>query len=375
MMDHAVLKYWMALKSIAGIGNVLFPALLERFGSAPAVFDASVSDLKEVEGVSKETALAIVDFKDWDKVKAELELIKKYHFNIVTYHDDLYPQQLLNIYDRPPYIYVGGKLMKEDINIAIVGSRAASTYGKYTTERISRELALQGITVVSGMARGIDSAAHRGAITAHGRTIAILGSGLDVIYPPENKSLFADILQTGAVISEFPLGTPPRPSNFPARNRIISGMSYGVVIVEAGEKSGSLITARLALEQGREVFAVPGSIDSSGSRGTHKLIKQGAKLIENTDDILEEILPQIERTTPLQTPSVSPFPEINEERFKSSSAVEQKILSLMSPKRIHIDDLISFSGLTSGDVLRTVTTLELKGMIQQYPGKFFTIKK
>ena len=200
----------------------------------------------------------------------------------------------MNIYDRPAFLYVRGNLNKDDINIAVVGSRQASTYGKYTTEKISRELALKGLTIVSGMARGLDSAAHRGALTAHGRTVAVLGSGLDVIYPPENKKLFADIIQNGAVISEFPLGTPPRSTNFPARNRIISGMSYGVVIVEAGEKSGSLITARLALEQGREVFAVPGSIDTAGSRGTNKLIKQGAKLIENVDDILEEILPQLE---------------------------------------------------------------------------------
>lgn len=373
-MNDDVLKYWMALQSIAGIGNVLFPALLERFGSAPAVFDASVSDLKAVEGISKKTASAIADFKGWEKVQAELELIKKYHFNIVTYQDELYPQQLLNVYDRPPYIYVGGTLMKEDVNIAMVGSRVASTYGKYTTEKISRELALKGITVVSGMARGIDSAAHRGAITAHGRTIAILGSGLDVIYPPENKQLFTDIIQNGAVISEFPLGTPPRSSNFPARNRIISGISYGVVIVEAGEKSGSLITARLALEQGREVFAVPGSIDSAGSRGTNKLIKQGAKLTENTDDILEEILPQIEQTMPRKVPSVPAAAVVTVEKPESLNAVEQTVLGLISKKRMHIDDLISASGLSSGEMLSVVTMMELRGMLQQHPGKFFSKK-
>ncbi len=294
-MNDEILKYWIALKSIKGIGHVSFPALVDRFGSPAAVFGASVSDLQQTEGISRQIAEAIVHFRGWDNVKAELELIRKNDVTIVTYEDELYPGQLLNIYDRPPYIYVRGNLSREDINLAIVGSRAASTYGKYTTERISRDLALQGVTVVSGMARGIDSSAHRGAITAHGRTVAILGSGLDVIYPPENKKLFADIVENGAVVSEFPLGTPPRSTNFPARNRIISGISYGVVIVEAGEKSGSLITARLALEQGREVFAVPGSIDSAGSRGTNKLIKQGAKLIENTEDILEEILPQIER--------------------------------------------------------------------------------
>jgi DNA processing protein len=224
-----------------------------------------------------------------------LELINKNNITVITDRDESYPENLFNIYDRPPLLYIKGNLQKEDINIAIVGSRLASTYGKFITERISRELAMKGITIVSGMARGIDSAAHRGAIAAQGRTVAVLGCGLDIIYPPENKNLFSDIVQNGAVISEYPPQTQPLSAHFPARNRIISGISYGVVVVEAGEKSGSLITARLALEQGREVFAVPGSIDSVGSRGTNKLIKQGAKLIENIDDILEDILPQLDR--------------------------------------------------------------------------------
>jgi DNA processing protein len=373
-MTQNNLKYWIALKSVNGIGNVNFPALVDKFGSLPAVFAASVQGLKEIKGISSPLASAIVNFKDWDKIGRELELLDKQKISIITYQDELYPQKLLNIYDRPPFIYVLGSLNKDDINIAIVGSRMASTYGKYTTEKISRELALKGITIVSGMARGIDSAAHRGAITAHGRTIAILGSGLDVIYPPENKKLFADITENGAVISEFPLGTPPRSSNFPARNRIISGMSYGVVIVEAGEKSGSLITARLALEQGREVFAVPGSIDSAGSRGTNRLIKQGAKLIENTDDILEEIIPQIERTTALKTPSVSVSDEIPVKRFESLNDIELKIIGFVSKKNIHIDDLISTTGLTSAEILGALTNMELKGIIQQHRGKFFSLK-
>lgn len=374
-MDYEILKHWIALKSIKGIGFVSFAALVDRFGSPSAVFGASVFDLQQTDGISSRIATAIVSFKDWDNVKAELQLIRRNGVNIITYKDELYPQQLLNVYDRPPFIYVRGNLSKEDINIAIVGSRAASTYGKYTTERISRELALKGVTVVSGMARGIDSSAHRGAIAAHGRTVAILGSGLDVIYPPENKKLFAEIIENGAVISEFPLGTPPRSTNFPARNRIISGMSYGVVIVEAGEKSGSLITARLALEQGREVFAVPGSIDSAGSRGTNKLIKQGAKLIENTDDILEEILPQIEQKKPAITSSPSDFPESANPPVEKLNETEQKIFDFVSTKRIHIDDLISLTGFSSADILSTLTTMELKGIIRQHPGKFFSVEK
>jgi len=374
-MNSDKLKYWIALKYIAGIGNITFPALMDKFGSLPAIFNAPVSQLKEIRGISKEIANAITGFRDWDKVKEELELIDKNKINIITYQDELYPAKLMNIYDRPPFLYVRGNLNKNDVNIAVVGSRLASTYGKYTTERICRELALKGLTIVSGMARGIDSTAHRGALTAHGRTIAVLGSGLDVIYPPENKKLFAEIIENGAVISEFPLGTPPRSTNFPTRNRIISGMSYGVVIVEAGEKSGSLITARLALEQGREVFAVPGSIDAVGSRGTNKLIKQGAKLIENTDDILEEILPQVERTIVLKPHSIANSKVIAAKSSEILSAVDQKIIGFISGDRVHIDDLISSTGLSSADILSTLTTLELKGIVQQHPGKFFSKKK
>jgi len=374
-MNYDIFKYWIALKSIAGVGNITFPALVDEFGSLPAIFAAPVSKLSETPGISQNIATAISGFKGWDKVKVELEFLSKNDINIITYQDELYPVKLMNIYDRPPFLYVRGNLNKNDTNIAIVGSRLASTYGKYTTERISRELALKGLTIVSGMARGIDSVAHRGALTAHGRTIAVLGSGLDVIYPPENKKLYADIIQNGAVISEFPLGTPPRSANFPTRNRIISGMSYGVVIVEAGEKSGSLITARLALEQGREVFAVPGSIDAAGSRGTNKLIKQGAKLIENTDDILEEILPQFERTIVLRPPSASNPEVVAVKNTETLSAVDQKIIGFVSGSRVHIDDLISSTGLSSADILSALTTLELKGMVRQYPGKFFSLKK
>ena len=375
IMNYDILKYWIALKSIAGVGNITFPALVDKFGSLPAIFTAPVSKLMETPGISKNIATAIAGFKNWDKVKEELELLDKNEINIITYQDDLYPAKLMNIYDRPPFLYVRGNLNKDDINIAIVGSRLASTYGKYTTEKISRELALKGLTIVSGMARGIDSVAHRGALTAHGRTIAVLGSGLDVIYPPENKKLFAEIIENGAVISEFPPGTPPRSANFPTRNRIISGMSYGVVIVEAGEKSGSLITARLALEQGREVFAVPGSIDAAGSRGTNKLIKQGAKLIENTDDILEEILPQIERTIVLKPHSIANSEAIAAKSSEIFSAVDQKIIDFISGGRVHIDDLISSTGLSSADILSALTTLELKGIRSAASGKVFFPEK
>ena len=256
-MNPEDLKYWLALMSVEGVGDTLFGPLLERFGSPAAVFSASVHELAGVPKMSKKISQTILAFNDWDGILRQIDGLNKAGIRIVTFLDESYPRHLLNVYDRPVLLYVAGHLHSDDISIAIVGSRHASTYGKYTTDRISRELALRGATIVSGMARGIDSCAHRGALAANGRTIAVLGSGLDVIYPPENKKLFEAIVEQGAVISEYPPGTQPLPFHFPARNRIISGMSYGVLVVEAGEKSGSLITAKLAMEQGREVFAIP----------------------------------------------------------------------------------------------------------------------
>ncbi len=372
-MDYNKLKYWLALKSIAGIGNIVLPALIDTFGNLEAIFSASASQLQAVPGITKKAAAGITVFKDWDIINKDLELVENAGINIITYQDELYPAKLLEIYDRPPLLYVKGNLKNDDINIAIVGSRLASTYGKYTTEKISRELVLHGITVVSGLARGIDSAAHRGALTAQGRTIAVLGTGLDIIYPPENKKLFAAIGENGAVVSEYPLGTPPRACNFPARNRIISGMSYGVVVVEAGEKSGSLITARLALEQGREVFSVPGSIDSPGSRGTNKLIKQGAKLIENTVDILEEILPQLEKTKIPEILSVSGKKTGTVENNENLNSIDRQIIALLSNSQLHIDELINTTGLAPADVLSSLMKMELNGIIKQYPGKLFSL--
>lgn len=372
-MDYDKLTYWLALKSIAGIGNVGFIALTDNFGTPQAVFSATATELQTVPGITKKAAAGITAFRDWERINKYLDFVENAGINIVAYKDELYPAKLLEIYDRPPLLYTKGSLKKDDLNISIVGSRLASTYGKYTTERLSRELALLGATVVSGMARGIDSAAHRGALTAQGRTIAVLGSGLDIVYPPENKKLFAEICEKGAVVSEFPLGTPPRACNFPARNRIISGMSYGVVVVEAGEKSGSLITAKLALEQGREVFAVPGSIDSAGSRGTNKLIKQGAKLIENTDDILEEILPQLEKPKTQESLSISTQDTCHVQKNYDFKSIDRQIIALLSEKSLHIDDLINTTGLAPGDILSSLMKLELNGIIQQHPGKYFSL--
>jgi DNA processing protein len=371
------LKYWLALKFVDGVGNIGFKNLIEAFGSPKNVFDATTVDaLKRIPGIGWKTALKIKQFKDWQRVDREIELTDRSGVSILTANSLLYPKNLLNIYDFPPLLYVKGTLIEEDINVAVVGSRMAGTYGKFTAERLSRELVLHGITIVSGMARGIDSAAHRGALAGKGRTIAVLGSGIDIVYPPENKKLSERISDNGAVITEFPFTTPPNGPNFPARNRIISGLSLGVVIVEAGNKSGSLITARLALEQGREVFAVPGSIDSPGSRGGHKLIRQGAKLIENINDILEEILPQVDNMPGTRDQGkILPAPPLQKgerEGFPSDlDDTQSAVLNLISNKQMGVEAIIAETGFKAGDVLSALLTLEMQGHIEQLPGKIF----
>jgi DNA processing protein len=390
-MHQNDLKYWLALKSIEGVGNIGFKNLLDALGTPRNVFHATFHTLTVVPGIGRKTTAHIKDFNDWRTIEDELEHVKKNGAQIITYQDPLYPKSLLNIYDFPVFLYVKGSLKEDDVNIAVVGSRLASTYGKYSTERLCRELVLKGITIVSGLARGIDSSAHRGALTGGGRTIAVLGCGLDIVYPSENEKLFEEIVSHGAVITEFPYGTPPNAPNFPARNRIISGLSLGVVVVEANEKSGSLITARLALEQGREVFAVPGTIDSAGSRGTHKLIKEGAKLIENVYDILDEILPQVEKTGTAviskgekgAVPDLSThFSDSRDKRDEQDTKVfsgltdnENTVFKALSLQAIDVDGIITATGFTSPEVLNILLTLELRGIIKQLPGKKYIIEE
>ncbi|MBU1150378.1 MAG: DNA-processing protein DprA [Pseudomonadota bacterium] len=386
-MDEDTLKYWIALKAVEEVGCVGFRTLLKAFSSPKAVFSASAQTLKVIPGIGPKTADHIRAFSDWGMAEREVALAGKLGIAIVTFEDPLYPKNLLNIYDFPPFLYVKGSLCPEEIPVAVVGSRVASAYGRYTTERLSRELALKGITIVSGLARGIDAAAHRGALAGKGRTIAVLGCGLDVIYPPENEKLADDITARGALVTEFPFGTPPNAPNFPARNRIISGISFGVVVVEAGEKSGSLITARLAAEQGRSVFAVPGAIDTAGSRGTNRLIKQGAKLIENVDDILEEILPQTvcppvlsEKQPRIPMPDAT---QLDPETMNAPPAAdiaglgetERKLFALVPQKPVEIDTLIITSGFAPQEVLNGLLILELRGLIRQLPGKMFVRKE
>ncbi|MGD8970548.1 MAG: DNA-processing protein DprA, partial [Desulfobacterales bacterium] len=280
---------WFLMKSVPGIGSHLFKRLIDRFGSPQGALQAAEQDLQVIEGMNRTLVRRMKTHRIQPSVRQDMALAAQKSVRIVTMTDPDYPALLLQIPDPPPFLYVRGTLASEYKAVAVVGSRIATRYGLSTAVRLGAELAACGVTVVSGMARGIDTAAHEGALQSGGRTIAVLGSGLAEVYPAENRKLFQSIVRNGAVLSEFPMLTKPEPHNFPIRNRIISGMSYGTVIVEASKKSGSLITARLAAEQNREVFAVPGSVQSFKSIGTHTLIKQGAKLVENAQDVLEEI--------------------------------------------------------------------------------------
>jgi DNA processing protein len=365
-MEH--LLPWFVLKSIPGIGNHLYKRLIDRFHSPDSALEASYDDLVTIDGLSGRLAQAIKTCRIPRTVQNELDLALKKNVRIVTLNDSNYPSLLREIPDPPPYLYVYGALAQTPNAIAMVGSRNATDYGLTTTKRLSRDLAAMGIPIVSGMAKGIDTAAHEGALMAKGKTLAVLGSGLGKIYPPENERLYHRIMEAGAVISEFPFYAEPDAHHFPMRNRIISGLSLGTVIVEATLRSGSLITARLAAEQNREVFAVPGSIHSFKSTGTHTLIKQGAKLVEHAQDILEELQ--------LQTDS---RPETNEPRSRklsmppSLSSAERHVLDSLDPYPVHIDDIARSLGRETGEVLGILLQLELKGNVKQSSGKFFSL--
>jgi len=280
--------------------------------------------------------------------------------------DTNYPALLLQIPDPPPFLYVYGFLDKSINNIAVVGSRSATEYGIAIAKRLCRDMAMRKMTVVSGMTRGIDTKAHEGALEGNGKTIAVLGSGLGKIYPRENTKLFHKIAQNGAVISEFNMTAEPESYNFPARNRIISGISLGTVVVEAGSKSGSLITARLALEQNREVFAVPGSVRSFKSAGTHKLIKQGAKLVENVQNIIEEL--RVESYVYYY--SGNAVPNNSESKLQELSSDESAVFDVLSSYPVHIDDIVRKLSFDSGKLSGILLSLELKGVVNKIPGNF-----
>jgi DNA processing protein len=359
--------YWLGLSLTPGVGAILFKRLLDRFGTPEAVFRASVKELLQVEGLGEKVAGEIRKGPSAERVQKEFHLVEEAGGFLLTLKDEAYPKRLKEIHDPPPVLYGRGELKREDdLAVSIVGSRKTSPYGRVVAERMSRELVRHGITIVSGMARGIDSVAHWGALSEGGRTIAVLGCGIDVVYPPENRTLFGKIIEKGVVFSEFPMGSLPEGGHFPKRNRIISGLSLGVVVVQASGGSGSLITANCALEQGREVFAVPANVGMEGGRGTNQLIKDGAKLVESSGDILEEILPQWSREKEDGEAEKPPGPIL--------SSGEGKILELLGDLPLHIDAIIRESGLEAGRISSLLLDLELKGLIAQWPGKCFSRK-
>ncbi|HUT43329.1 MAG TPA: DNA-processing protein DprA [Desulfobacterales bacterium] len=360
---------WFFLKSVPGIGNHTFKRLFDHFSSPDLVLKSSYNELLQVEGMTRRLATAIKKHKLPDRVRRELDNTIQRGYRIITMADLQYPPLLLQIPDPPPFLYVYGSLNTSAGCIAVVGSRNATSYGVSTTIRLCSDLASRKITVVSGMAIGIDTAAHEGALIGGGKTIAVLGSGFEKVYPAQNLKLFHKIAENGAVITEFPLNSEPEAHNFPLRNRVISGICLGTVIVEATKKSGSLITARLAAEQNREVFAVPGSIQSFKSTGTHTLIKQGAKLVEHAQDIIEELSPLIAANAG----------EDNADKNKITETVnplspdESVVFDALGPYPLHIDDLVRKISVDPGKLLSTLLRLELKGFVRQSPGKYFTV--
>jgi len=349
--------HWLALKAVRGVGNVLGLALVKAFGHPAAVFKASGQAL-QCAGLRREVAGAIRNFDDWNVVEKQVERLLAFRGRLVTWQDESYPENLRHIYDPPLYMFIKGELVAEDaLAVAVVGSRLAGPHGRQITAQVSKELARLGVTVVSGLARGIDGEAHAAALRAGGRTVAVLGCGIDVNYPPEHRRLQKQIAENGAVVSELSMGAAPDAENFPARNRIISGISLGTLVVEAAERSGSLITAQCALEQGREVFAVPGPVGER-TRGTHRLLRQGAALVESAEDIIREIAPQVLAAQP------PPAPEPLE-------GVDARVFACLSDTGVHVDYIIEQTGSAAGTVLEILLRLELRGLIRQLPGKYF----
>jgi len=358
--------FWIAMNLVPGLGKTLFYRLLNFFGSAEGVFKVREKELRQVEGIGERLAAEISQFHYSERVEREKKFMESNEARALIASEDAYPENLKNIYDPPPVLYMQGEAFERgSVAIAVVGTRLPTHYGRLVAEKISMELAKRGVTVVSGMARGVDTCAHKGALDGGGRTIAVLGSGLSVVYPPENVRLRNKMIHQGAIVSEFSMTRKPDRGNFPARNRVISGLSTGVVVVEAGEKSGALITVQFALDQGRDVFAVPGNINSPKSRGTNLLIKKGAKLVEKSEDILEELplyVKSLLQEKPVQVPKDVPLSE-----------EEKKVLSAIAPECTHIDSIIENTNLSASRVSALLLTLELKGVVKQLPGKLFVV--
>jgi len=356
--DQLALASWLALHRTPGVGPVTFARLLEQFGTPQKVFESPTT----AESVSSRTRSALLK-PDWDQIEKDLQWFELDDRHILTLHDPRYPELLKQISDPPSLLFVQGDVsLLSQWQIALVGSRNPSASGRDTAYEFANYLAQGGIAITSGLAMGIDAAAHQGALAAQGKTIAVIGTGLDRVYPAKHRDLAHEISSSGVIVSEFALGTAPRAENFPRRNRIISGLSLGTLVVEAAVKSGSLITARMAMEQGREVFAIPGSIHNPLARGCHRLIREGAKLVENADDILEEL----GAMAGVQKP-------INGELFEAEPVISddeeyQTLFEYLGYDPIYIDSLIERSGLTADVVSSMLLLLELQGRVESFSG-------
>ena len=367
--SSASLEAWMKLRAIEGVGDHLVLVLVREWGEPEAVFRATLSDLIR-RGCSTRLAEAIVRGPDRDacrRIARELHGIERRRIDVRSILDTGYPRRLLTISDPPPLLYIAGSLQPSDeLAIAVVGARRATPTGRLITEQLAGGLAGAGVTIVSGLARGVDAAAHRGALAAGGRTVAVLGCGLGRTYPPEHERLRHEIEERGAVLSELSLDAPPHAGHFPRRNRLISGLSAGVVVTEAALDSGSLITARLAAEQGREVFAVPGCVKADMSHGTHALIKEGATLVEQAQDVIEVIMPQLEpeMKSRLSVPAASP----------QTSAVhfgnhERLVYDALSCEPLTVDHLLERTRLPVSSIMASLLSLELRRRVRQLPGQ------
>ncbi len=357
-----------ALNLIEGVGPVRVRQLLEHFGDAPAILKASASQLLQVRGIGDDTAKAISSWKESVDLEGELKRITDFGCYILIQTDESYPPSLREIYDPPIVLYVKGELSAKDKNaVAMVGSRQTTHYGLETARKLAYQLAYVGVTVVSGGARGIDTAAHQGALSAKGRTVCVLGTGINIVFPPENQDLFERIAASGAVLTQFPFNRKGDKQSFAIRNRIVAGMTLGTVVVEADLHSGALITANFATEYGRQVFAVPGRIDSPRSKGCHDLIKKGAKLCEGAEDILSEfeyLFPSSNKPPSAAETGVLPAIELSEN--------EQKVYdTLRLEDETSIDEVIRKSGLPSSAVSVALLSLEMKRVVKQLPGKLF----
>lgn len=357
------LKYWLGFNLVKGIGPAKLQALLDAFEDIRGAWQASQSELERT-GLDRRAIRTFLETRDEVDLDTYLKQVKNAGVSVLTWESDAYPRYLREAPAPPPVLYVAGEILEQDQwAVAVVGTRRLSAYGRQMTREVVTGLVRNNVTIVSGLARGIDGIAHKTAVEVGGRTIAVLGSGIDCLYPPEHRGLARRIIKErrGAIVSDYSLGTQPEAKNFPPRNRIISGLSLGVVVVEAGKKSGALITANFALEQDRDVFAVPGNVNSRASEGTNQLIQQGAKLVMTAEDVLEELNLTM---APQQMVVQMAMPE---------SEQEATLLRQLSREPSHVDELCRASGMSSADVSSTLAIMELKGMVQQVGGMRYVL--